>query len=122
MLRPIVACVNPYETAKIYEAAGWHVDFSSPPESGDPLVGVSLHGNAVLLGVTEGYVDEKDVSHIGCGVEFYITVPKAELNRAHNQHRTFSPTDISQKPWGDTAFEVTIGGQHYMIASEELEE
>ena len=119
MLRPIIACVNPYETATQYEDAGWHIDFSSPPESGDPLVGVSLQGNAVLLGITKGYVEEKDVPYIGCGVEFYLTIPQNELEQVHRNHQTFSPTGISKKPWGDSAFQVTIGGHRYMIAGDD---
>jgi len=118
MIRPIIACVSPYETAKQYEAAGWHIDFVQPPESGDPLVGVSLYGNAVLLGVTKGYVDSEDVAHIGCGVEFYITVPAAELEQVHARHCAFFPTEIVEQPWGDRAFHVKIGGHAYMIAAE----
>ena len=56
MIRPILACSDPYKTAEQFAAAGWNIDFSQPPESGDPLVGVSLFGNSVLLGVTDGYV------------------------------------------------------------------
>jgi predicted metalloenzyme YecM len=118
MVRPIIACENPYETAKQYEAAGWHIDFVQPPESGDPLVGVSLCGNSVLLGVTEGYMEKTDVPHIGCGVEFYINVPGAELERIHDSHLAFSPTDIVEQPWGDRTFKVKIGGHAYMIAGE----
>lgn len=58
MIRPILACVDPYKAAEDFATAGWNIDFSQPPESGDPLVGVSLFGNSVLLGVTEGYVEE----------------------------------------------------------------
>ena len=54
MIRPILACENPYALAEEFERAGWCVDFSQSPESGDPLVGVSLMGNALLLGVTAG--------------------------------------------------------------------
>ena len=53
MIRPILACENPYKAAEEFVAAGWKMDFSQPPESGDPLVGVSLYDNVVLLGVTE---------------------------------------------------------------------
>ena len=68
MIKPIIACINPYKTAESYEAAGWKVDFIQPPESGDPLVGVSLFGNVILLGVTQGYLCEAQIPHIGCGV------------------------------------------------------
>ena len=54
MIKPIPACKNPSLVANEFEAAGWHIDFSQPPESGDPLVGVSLFDNVILLGITEG--------------------------------------------------------------------
>ena len=54
MIRPILACEGPYAAAEKFVSAGWKLDFSQPPESGDPLVGVSLFGNSVLLGVTGG--------------------------------------------------------------------
>lgn len=55
MLKPILACTDPYIVAEAFEAVGWHIDFSQPPESGDPLVGISLFDNIILLGITEGY-------------------------------------------------------------------
>ncbi len=118
MLSPIIACVDPYETAELYKAAGWRIDFSSPPESGDSLVEVSLYDNSVLLGVTEGYVDGKDIPSIGNGVVYYITVPMPVLKQVHEDHRAFFPTDICKKPWGDTVFEVAIAGHRYMIAGQ----
>ena len=80
MLTPIIACENPFKAAKLYEAAGWSVDFSKLPESGDPLVGVSLCANRVLLGVKEGYVRKENVPRIACGVQFYLMIPEANLS------------------------------------------
>lgn len=65
MIRPILACKNPYRTAEEFAAAGWKIDFSQPPESGDPLVGVSLFDNKFLLGVTDGYVQDNEKEYIG---------------------------------------------------------
>ena len=118
MIRPILACVDPYRTAEEFAAAGWGIDFSQPPESGDPLVGVSLCGNSVLLGVTEGYVPEDQISQIGCGVELYLTVPADQLQRLYESHLPLHPTKPEVQPWGDTAFEVKIGGVRFMIAAE----
>lgn len=117
MLRPIIACQNPYQTAALYESAGWIIEFSNPPQSGDPLVGVSLYENKVLLGVTEGYVREQDFGSIGCGIVFYVDVPKTAINAVHKAHSVFNPTDIALTPWGDSAFDVVIGGIRYMVAS-----
>lgn len=118
MIRPILACEDPYALAGEMEAAGWRIDFSQPPESGDPLVGVSLLGNAVLLGITAGYVSDSEIPYIGCGVSFYITVPGEELKTIHRSHQRFSPTAIVRQPWGDDAFEARIGPFVFMFAAQ----
>ena len=117
MIRPILACIDPYETAKEFAAAGWNVDFSQPPESGDPLVGVSLGDNSVLLGITDGYVADNQLSHIGSGVEIYMTVPAEQIQRLYENHLALKPTKLTVQLWGDMAFEVRIGGYRFMIAA-----
>ena len=119
MIRPILACIDPYKTAEDFTSAGWNIDFSQTPESGDPLVGVSLCGNAVLLGVTEGYVSNEQISYVGCGVEIYMTVPTNEIQTIYEQHSSLHPTELVVQPWGDIAFEVKIGGYQFMIAAEQ---
>ena len=122
MLRPILACEDPYEAGQDFQSAGWTIDFSQPPESGDPLVGVSLWDNSLLLGVTEGYVPEGGLPFLGCGVVLYLTVPDHALEAVHASHRVFRPTEIKTQPWGDRAFEVTIAGYRLMIAGSVSEE
>ena len=117
MIRPILACTDPYKTAKEFAAAGWNIDFSQPPESGDPLVGVSLCGNSVLLGITDGYVPGGQLPYIGCGVEIYMTVPAEQLQRLYENHLALKPSELAAQPWGDKAFEVRIGGYQFMIAA-----
>ena len=117
MIRPILACIDPYKTAEEFSAAGWHIDFSQPPESGDPLVGVSLCGNSVLLGVTDGYVSDDQIPYIGCGVEIYMTVPAEQLRQLYENHLALNPTELAVQSWGDKAFEVRIGGHQFMIAA-----
>ncbi len=117
MIRPILACIDPYKTAEEFAAAGWNIDFSQPRESGDPLVGVSLCDNSVLLGVTDGYVADNHIPYIGCGVEIYITVPTAQIQQLYKNHLVLKPTKLTVQPWGDTAFEVGIGGYQFMIAA-----
>ena len=117
MIQPILACKNPYALAKDFESAGWNIDYLQPPESGDPLVAVSLLDNSILLGITAGYVSECDIPYIGCGVELYLTVPKEEIEAIHRNHQRFHPTDIVMKPWGDHTFKVVIGPFKLMIAS-----
>lgn len=68
MIRPVLACADPYKAADIFAVAGWTIDFSHSPESGAPLVGVSLGDNSVLLGIVDGYVSNENLSHIGKGL------------------------------------------------------
>ena len=117
MIRPILACVDPYKAAEEFAAAGWNIDFSQSPESGDPLVGVSLYGNSVLLGVTEGYVAGNHIQHIGCGIVIYMTIPTGQIKSIYQNHLMLRPTELTSQPWGDLAFEVEIGGYRFMIAA-----
>lgn len=117
MIRPILACTDPYKAAESFAAAGWNIDFSQPPESGDPLVGVSLCGNSVLLGITEGYVADDHIQYIGCGVQIYMTVPAEQIETIYRNHLKLHPTELTIQPWGDLAFEVMIGGYQFMIAA-----
>lgn len=121
MIRPILACIDPYKAAEEFAAAGWNIDFLQPPESGDPLVGVSLWGNSVLLGVTDGYVSDDQLRHIGCGVEIYMTVPAGQIQQIYENHLLLNPTELTVQPWGDFAFEVKIGGYRFMIAAVQSE-
>ena len=117
MIRPILACENPYKTAEEFVTAGWKIDFSQPPESGDPLVGVSLYDNVVLLGVTEGYVANDVKRYIGCGVVLYLTVPNDNFSTVYENHKSFVSSAVGAQVWGDTAFEVELGGFKFMIAA-----
>ncbi len=117
MIKPILACVDPYKSAEEFVDAGWNLDFSQPPESGDPLVGVSLCGNSILLGVAEGYVTDDQISHIGCGVVTYISVPQNRIRGIYERHSKLCPTELMVQPWGDLTFEVKISGYQFMIAS-----
>ena len=117
MIRPILACENPYKTAEEFVAAGWKIDFSQPPESGDPLVGISLYDNSVLLGVTEGYVANDVKRYIGCGVEFYLTSPSEDFSIVYESHKKFVSSALEVQTWGDTTFEVEIAGFKFMFTS-----
>ena len=121
MIRPILACENPYKIAEEFVAAGWKIDFSQPPESGDPLVGISLYDNSVLLGVTEGYVANDIKQYVGCGVVFYLTVPSDDFNTVYENHNRFVASAVEVQVWGDKTFEVEIGGFKFMITSNTLE-
>lgn len=117
MIRPILACENPYDVAAKFVNAGWSLDFSQPPESGDPLVGVSLFDNSILLGITDGYVANNEKKYLGCGVEIYLTIPSEFVEEVYKKHGDLRPTDIELQPWGVCAFEVYIENYKFMIAA-----
>lgn len=122
MIRPILAYKDPYKAAEEFAAAGWNIDFSQPPESGDPLVGASLCGNSILLGITDGYVADDHIQYIGCGVEIYMTVPAEQIEIIYGKHLMLCPTELTVQPWGDLAFEVKIGGYKFLIAAAQGQE
>ena len=119
MIRPILACKNPYKTAEQFRSIGWNIDFTQPAESGDPLVGISLYDNQVLLGITEGYVDFANLQYRGCGIVVYLSVPFASIHEIYKKHLPFVISPLSKQTWGDFAFEIEIDGFRFMIASSE---
>ena len=117
MIKPILACKNPYLVANEFEVAGWHIDFSQPPESGDPLVGVSLFDNVILLGITEGYVENDNIPYIGCGIELYVEVPRNYIEQIYKNHKEYVVEELKAQSWGALAFKAVICGFHIMIAT-----
>ena len=94
MVRPILACENPYKCAKEFIKAGWTVDFSQPPESGDPLVGISLFDNSFLLGYST------------------LLFPKLYLikymSNIRNIAQGFYDTYMSRKPYFCTKYDLNM--------------
>ncbi len=118
MIKPILACENPYQAAESFREAGWSIDFTQPPESGDPLVGISLFDNHFLLGITEGYVPDNAAPYIGCGVVFYVVIPESEMENTCQGHKDFLTGKLQPQSWGDLTFEAKICGFKFMFASE----
>lgn len=116
MITPILALDNPYQTAQRLQQAGWTIDFSNPPESGDPIVGVSLQGNELLLGVTQGFVDNESLAYRGCGVCFYLTVAKDRLEQIRLDHAAFEPGPLQTQAWGCN-FQLNIEGYRFMVSA-----
>lgn len=117
MIKLILACENPYQAAESFRNAGWSIDFTQLPESGDPLVGISLFDNHFLLGITEGYVPSDAIPYIGCGVVFYVVIPESEMENTYRKHKDFLVSKLKTQSWGDLAFEVQICGYKFMISS-----
>jgi len=119
MIRPILATKNPYTTAAEFEKCGWNIDFQTPPDGNDPLSGVSLYGNQLLLGVMdEKYVSKAGLPHIGAGVEFHIIIPADKIQEAHINHACINPTKLNKQPWGEVGFGFKIQGYRFMILAE----
>jgi hypothetical protein len=120
VLTPILATEDPYWTAAIFTRAGWQLEFETPPDSGDPLVCVSLAGSKVLLGTSEPQFLAEDARPFrGAGVEFHIDVPMGQIEAIHLAHQAVDPAAsvLEDRPWGERAFHTTLGGYRFLIAS-----
>ena len=120
MLTPILATEDPYRTAAIFCRAGWKLEFETPPDSGDPLACVSLAGSKVLLGTSEPrFLTEEARPFRGAGVECHVDVPWGEIEAIHLAHQAADPSTsaLEDRPWGERAFHVTLGGYRFLIAS-----
>lgn len=93
MKKPILVCENPYKVAKFFLDAGWSID-SQPLESCNSLVEVSLFDNHFLLGVIDEYVPPNTVPYIGLGLEFYVAIPKSEIQSVHQMHKDFLTSEL----------------------------
>ena len=119
MIRPIIATKNPYDAAADFQKCGWNIDFMTPADGDDPLAGVSLWGNKLLLGVMdEKYVDRDAVPYIGAGVEFHIVIPADKIQEVYENHSVLSPTKLEKQPWGEVGFKFKIQGYKFMILAQ----
>ena len=116
MIRPIIATKNPYDAAEDFRKCGWKIDFQTPKDGNDPLSGVSLYGNTVLLGtMDEKYVNAEAASYIGTGVEIHIVIPAESIHEAFNNHLHLNPSKLELQSWGETGFLFNIQGYHFMV-------
>ena len=119
MIRPIIATKNPYDTAAEFQKCGWNIDFQTPPDGGDPLSGVSLFGNKLLLGtMDEKYVAAEAIPFVGAGVEIHIIIPADDIQKVYDNHICVNPSKLEQQPWGEIGFRFEIHGYKFMILQE----
>ena len=119
MLTPILATEDPYRTAAIFCRAGWQLEFETPPDSGDPLACVSLAGSKVLLGTSEPQFLAPEAGPFrGAGVVSRRRAVGGDRSHPPN-HRAVDPSasPLEDRPWGERAFHVTLGGYRFLIAS-----
>ncbi len=125
MLSVFLACDNPHETAaQMTEQLGWHFEFATPGDSQDKLVCVSLGGAQVRLGTAdERFLPAGSRDHRGAGVTIYIRLRATDdITTVHARHAAAGvvTAPLSQRPWGELAFDAVIAGYRFLIAQETL--
>jgi uncharacterized glyoxalase superfamily protein PhnB len=125
VLSVFLACDDPYQTAvEMTEQLGWRLDFATPADSDDKTAVVSLAGAQVRLGTAEEqWLAAEARDHRGAGVTVYIRLPQTEdIAAIHKRHAVGGvvTTRLSQRPWGELAFDAVIAGYRFLIAQEVL--
>jgi len=116
MIRPIIATKNPYVAAEEFEKCGWNIDFQTPQDGDDPLAGVSLYGNEILLGtMEEKYVSIDAAPFVGAGIEIHILIHEENIQAVYNKHLCLSPSKLEMQFWGELGFRVQLQGYWFMI-------
>jgi uncharacterized glyoxalase superfamily protein PhnB len=124
VLSIFLACDDPYETAQVMtEQLGWRLEFATPRDSDDRLACVSLNDDAqVMLGIAdEKYLPAASRQHRGAGVTVYIRLPETEdIAIVHERHAAGGVVTqpLSQRPWGELAFDAVIAGYKFLISQE----
>jgi uncharacterized glyoxalase superfamily protein PhnB len=125
VLSVFLACDDPYEIANLMtERLGWHMEFATPADSEDRLACVSLAGAEVRLStLDERFLPPASRDHRGAGTTVYIRLPETDdITAVHAQHAAGGVVTkpLSQRPWGELAFDAVIAGYHFLIAQETL--
>jgi uncharacterized glyoxalase superfamily protein PhnB len=104
---------------------GWRLEFATPPDSDDKVACVSLGKDAQVMLSTadEQYLPATSRQHRGAGVTVYIRLPESEdIAKVHERHAAGGvvTAPLSQRPWGEQAFDAVIAGYRFLIAAEPL--
>jgi uncharacterized glyoxalase superfamily protein PhnB len=123
VLSVFLACDDPYQTARLMaDQLGWRLEFATPADSDDRLACVSLGGAEVMLGTTEErWLPAASREHRGAGVSVYIRLPHSEdIAIVHERHAAGGVVTqaLSQRPWGELAFDAVIAGYRFLITQE----
>ena len=123
MLSVFLACEDPYGTARMMtDSLGWQLEFETPRESDDKLACVSLGDAQVMLSTAdERYLAANARQHRGAGVTIYIRLPEfADMAAIHARHAAAGVVGepLTQRPWGESAFDAVIAGYKFLIAQE----
>jgi uncharacterized glyoxalase superfamily protein PhnB len=125
VLSVFLACDDPYEIAGLMtEQLGWHLEFATPAGSQDRLACVSLAGAQVRLGTAdERFLPAASRDRRGAGVTVYVRLPETDdiaAVLARHPAGGVVMTPLSQRPWGEPAFDAVIAGYRFLIAQETL--
>jgi hypothetical protein len=123
VLSVFLACDDPYQVAQqMTDQLGWRLEFATPPDSDDRLACVSLGGAEVMLGTAEErWLPAASREHRGAGVSVYVRLPPAyDIAAIHERHAVGGVVTqpLSQRPWGELAFDAVIAGYRFLISQE----
>lgn len=126
MLSPILACKDVQASIDYYVGKlGFELIFSMPGNAPDTVdfAGVKLGDAEILLGVTEGFVADEDLSKRGIGVQLYINLPDTfDIDAIYQQAKEAGATitrEIETREWGERAFNVRdMDGYNLMFAQQ----
>ncbi|HEY1484592.1 MAG TPA: hypothetical protein VGF84_00735 [Micromonosporaceae bacterium] len=117
-LSAILATDDPYAAARAFVAAGWTLEFETPPDSDDRLAAVSLDGAQLMLGIAEEkFLAAASRDYRGAGVVFHI--PVDDIQSVYERHRD-AGVAVDQpvaRPWGEIAFHGDIAGYRFMVTA-----
>lgn len=122
MLSVFLACDDLYASAKFFtEDLGWELTFATPPDSGDPLAGVSLGGAEIMLGpAEERWLPAASRSHRGAGVTVYVVLgAEDDIAAIYAKHAKAGVTTsaLAERPFAPQAFDAVIEGYRFLIAA-----
>jgi hypothetical protein len=123
VLSVFLACDDPYQTARLMtDELGWLLEFATPADSDDRLACVSLGGAQVMLGAAEeAWLPAASREHRGAGVTVYVRLPLTnDIIAVHDRHAAAEVVTqpLSQRPWGELAFDAVIAGYRFLISQE----
>ncbi len=126
MLSPILACEDVAKSIRYYtEKLNFELGWEMPPndEGIVEFACVKLADAEILLGITEGFVEEADIDKRGIGIQIYINLPESMSIDLLYEHAKESGADIihplETRDWGETVFTVNdIDGYNLMFAQE----
>lgn len=126
MLSPILACSSVPKAIEYYtQKLGFELAWAMPPnDNGETeFAYVKLADAEILLGVTQGFVEDADLDKRGTGIQIYINLPLSvgivslyEVAKARGANIT---RDLETREWGERAFTVDdVDGYDLMFAQQ----